>query len=110
MSIHKPRKSIIRLTKFMFNDIIIFFLSLFIYFFLFFFISGGITCLHNAARSGRIDVIKLLLENNADHTIKNSEQFTPLEEVIEFGDKDLAASLLSLISPQHSDGYIPSMF
>ena len=51
------------------------------------------TALHEAARSGRQDMIDLLLKYGADPTAKNDDGITPIQLAVEKGGPELAPSL-----------------
>jgi ankyrin repeat protein len=45
--------------------------------------------LHNAARGGHVEVVRLLLAHDADTAVWNSRDRTPLDEAVRSGDKEL---------------------
>ncbi|KAH6658644.1 hypothetical protein BKA67DRAFT_514491, partial [Truncatella angustata] len=47
----------------------------------------GITAFHNASLNGHMDVVKLLLEKGADHTVANKAGCIPLLSAAKTGHK-----------------------
>ncbi len=57
--------------------------------------AGGRTPLHRAVEGGHKEVIKLLLENEADINIKNNSGETPLKNAVKLGYREIAELLIS---------------
>ncbi len=55
----------------------------------------GLTPLHEAARTGRMDIAELLLANKADVNAADNDGDTPLHQAAELGHKDVVALLLA---------------
>ena len=62
----------------------------------------GDTALHIACKKGRINVIKSLLSQGADTTVKNNVGNTPLDDG---QDKNEIVSLFSKCSPNRGETY-----
>jgi len=56
----------------------------------------GYTPLHLACDRGNIDIVRLLLNNGADHNIKDSDNFSPIELAKEAGQSEIEAILSSI--------------
>jgi ankyrin repeat protein len=57
----------------------------------------GNTPMHLAAMLGHIDVIKLLIENGAFVKARNKQLWTPLNEAISYGNRELSKQIKSII-------------
>ena len=53
------------------------------------------TPLHVAASKGHADIVKILLMNNADRTLKNEAELTPLQEALQEGQTEIANILVT---------------
>jgi len=56
----------------------------------------GYTALHLACDRGNIDMVRLLLKKGADHSIKDPDDFSPIELAKEAGQSDIEAILSSI--------------
>jgi ankyrin repeat protein len=70
---------------------------------------SGDTALIYAAANGKADVVKLLLENGADLTIKNKKGSTAMDIALANGDMKIAAILRSQGAPMQPTAAMPSM-
>ena len=62
------------------------------------------TALHHAASAGHVEVVKLLLENGADPSARDSFNITPLEKAVLKHHEDVVALLMSTPTPEDSQG------
>jgi len=74
--------------------------------------SAGITALHMAAWYGNVELVKLLLRNNASVNVKNIDGETPLHGAckIEEGNPEVVRLLLDAgakVDARDNDGYLP---
>lgn len=63
------------------------------------FMDGRTSALHEAAKAGRLEVVRLLIDHGADATLKNGDGRTPLELAISAGHEEVAAVLRSEGNP-----------
>lgn len=54
----------------------------------------GDTALHIACRHGRVNIVKLLLDNGASLTLCNTQSLTSLECVVQAGNGDVAMTMV----------------
>lgn len=55
----------------------------------------GNTALHLAAMLGNLDAVKILIDSGATVKIRNSQMWTPLNEAVSYGDRELIKCILA---------------
>lgn len=67
------------------------------------FLPGGYTLLHEAAAEGSAEIVKYLLEQDAEVNVASEYGHTPLDEVTAFGDAEVV-TLLEQAGATHGEG------
>lgn len=62
--------------------------------------TSGYTCAHQAAKFQHIDILLVLIEHGADLTIRDHDNYTPLELLT---DSELEGLLKTTVNPQHGE-------